>query len=119
MGTLQKLRSISQLHTGWELTITAAITVTKCVTNSRGKPGQWRDAVTNLVTNLRAIQGKLTIVGNKEKRRATQGNGKLGLITQRSKVQILPPQPTDSIAVVHAFGRYRRPYNLGVSLATS
>ena len=55
---------------------------------------------------------KSKIVGNIEKRGATQGNGKLGLITQRSKVQILPPQPTDSSATyIHFILRENRRYS--------
>ncbi len=42
-------------------------------------------------------------LGNSGERTATAGKVLIGLITQRSKVQILPPQPTDSIILILAF----------------
>ena len=73
------------------------------------------EIVTNFVTNLSGNRGQSganchqfcyqtegtpghsramesSLLGNGGERRETQGNASLGLITQRSKVQILPPQ---------------------------
>ena len=40
---------------------------------------------------------KSLLLGNLGQWRGTEGNASFGLITQRSKVQILPPQPSFSI----------------------
>ena len=43
---------------------------------------------------------KSLLLGNPGQWRGTEGNLSFGLITQRSKVQILPPQPTHSSVVI-------------------
>ena len=84
----------SQYHLGASV---RGIRVTNSVTNWLGNRGQCRAIVTNSVTKLRAIQGhEITTFGEARQWRGTEGNASLGLITQRSKVQILPPQPTHS-----------------------
>ena len=48
-----------------------------------------------------AIESKIS--GYRGQAGATQGNRTIGLITQRSQVQILPPQPTHSIGLKLVF----------------
>ena len=64
-----------------------------------------RISVTNSVTNRLGNRGQSRAMkslhwGKPGQRRGTEGNLSFGLITQRSKVQILPPQPIHSTAVI-------------------
>ena len=64
--------------------------VPKSVTNVENSGGELRGIVTNSVTKLRGM--KSIHSGNTGQSRGTEGQVSMGLITQRSKVQILPPQ---------------------------
>ena len=84
--------------------IRAVQTVTKCVTNvlaNEGKAGALSLILSPKGGQVRAI--KSTALGNSANAGAIKGNVLFGLITQRSKVQILPPQPTDSREVIYDF----------------
>lgn len=75
--------------------------VTKIVTNSKGNSGQSRGKChqnchqTEGTPGQRRAMGSTTS-GHGGERGATQGNFMFGLITQRSHVQIMPPQPINS-----------------------
>ena len=86
--------------------------VTNSVTNLMGNRGQSRANCHQFCYQTEGTSGhsramESSLLGNGGKRRAIQGNASLGLITQRSKVQILPPQPTDYTAVI-----LKTPFNL-------
>lgn len=73
--------------------------VTKIVTNSKGNSGQSRGTCHQNCHQTEGTPGQpraigSTTSGHQGQRRATEGNSMFGLITQRSKVQIFPPQPT-------------------------
>jgi hypothetical protein len=78
--------------------------VTKIVTKNQGNPGQSRG---NCHQNCNQTEGTLgqhraigsTTSGHRGPGRVIRGNPTFGLITQRSQVQILPPQPTHSIGL--------------------
>ena len=77
--------------------IRAEKTVTKCVTNvlaNEGKAGALSLILSPKGGQVRAV--KSTPLGNLAKAGVIEGNVLFGLITQRSKVQILPPQVTHS-----------------------
>ncbi len=72
--------------------------VTKNVTNWRGKSSFFSECnqscnQTEGTPGQRRAIGS-TISGHRGQCRAIQGNQTFGLITQRSHVQIMPPQPT-------------------------
>ncbi len=76
--------------------------VTNFVTNLLGNPGHSRANCHQFCYQTEGTSGhsramESSLLGRGGKRRASQGNALLGLITQRSKVQILPPQPIKSI----------------------
>ena len=77
--------------------IRAGHTVTKSVTNvvvNEGNAGALSLILLPKRGQVRAIKSKA--LGNSADPRGIEGHVLIGLITQRSKVQILPPQPSGS-----------------------
>src|SRR4051812_46837373 len=91
----------------------AGRTVTKCATNlpaNQGNPGALLPILSPKRGQLRA--SKSTAWGNSEDSGGMEGNVFFGLITQRSKVQILPPQPADfSATYIYSILRENRRYS--------
>ena len=92
--------------------------VTKIVTKSAGNPGQSGAQCHQNCHQTEGTPGQCratgsTTSGYEGQWRATRGNFKFGLITQRSHVQIMPPQPIDSMRLSCVFSASKNVTNFG------